>query len=87
MPIINERDLQGSTLRGEEHGATISLILDNSDPGEGPRLHRHPYEEVWVVERGKVTFQVGEESQQAVRVDPAAAVASPAADSRRNRRR
>jgi quercetin dioxygenase-like cupin family protein len=69
MPIINERDLQGSTLRGEEHGATISLILDNSDPGGGPRLHRHPYDEIWVVERGNVTFQAGEESLQAVAGD------------------
>lgn len=69
MPIIKESDLEGATLRGEECGASISLILDNSDPGGGPRLHRHPYDEIWVVERGDVTFQVGEETQQAVAGD------------------
>jgi hypothetical protein len=42
MPVINEGQLQTGSLKGARHGATISLILDHSEPGQGPRLHRHP---------------------------------------------
>jgi mannose-6-phosphate isomerase-like protein (cupin superfamily) len=65
MPIIPAATLKRSTLRGEEHGATISLILDDSDPGQGPRLHRHTYDETWVIIDGQLTFQVGDERVQA----------------------
>lgn len=65
MPIINESELEGATLRGEDSGATVSLILDHSEPGQGPRLHRHPYDETWVVIDGSLTFQVDDNQQQA----------------------
>jgi len=65
MPVINVSALTGSTLKGVDYGATISLILDRSEPGHGPRLHRHPYDEVWVVQEGSLTFQVGEDQLQA----------------------
>lgn len=42
MSIINAATLETGNLKGAEHGATISLILDESEPGHGPRLHRHP---------------------------------------------
>ncbi len=61
MPIINVESLEDRHLRGAEHGAAISLILDRSEPGQGPRLHRHPYDETWVVQEGHLTFQLGEE--------------------------
>jgi mannose-6-phosphate isomerase-like protein (cupin superfamily) len=61
MPIIDTGTLEDNTLRGDDHGATVSLILDNSGPGGGPRLHKHPYDETWVVERGELVFQLGEE--------------------------
>ena len=64
MTIIPAGTLKGDTLRGEEHGATISLILDDSQPGHGPRLHRHPYDETWVVQDGNLTFQLGDERFQ-----------------------
>jgi mannose-6-phosphate isomerase-like protein (cupin superfamily) len=60
MPVITADARQGSSLKGADHGATISLILDHSDPGQGPRLHRHPYDETWVVHEGSLTFQLGE---------------------------
>jgi len=69
MPILNPSSLDNGNLKGADHGATISLILDHSEPGEGPRLHRHPYDETWVVQEGNLTFQYGEERQQATAGD------------------
>jgi quercetin dioxygenase-like cupin family protein len=61
MPLIKAGTLPTGNLKGEEHGATVSLILDDSEPGQGPRLHRHPYDETWVVIEGNLTFQAGDE--------------------------
>ena len=48
---------------GAEHGdVPFSITLVHSEPGVGPKLHRHPYAEVFVVESGQATFQLGEES-------------------------
>lgn len=53
----------GYTFRGSEHGGVpVSIIVDRSRPGEGPALHRHPYDEVWVVEQGEITFTAGDRS-------------------------
>ncbi|MFL5863243.1 MAG: cupin domain-containing protein [Solirubrobacteraceae bacterium] len=60
MPFIHPYDLDGSTLRGEEYGASVSLILDESEPGQGPRLHRHAHDETWVIQEGTISLQVGE---------------------------
>lgn len=43
-------------------GAGISLILEStSREGVGPRLHRHPYAETFVIRRGSAVFTVGTE--------------------------
>jgi quercetin dioxygenase-like cupin family protein len=48
---------------GAEHGDTpFSVILVHSRPGIGPKLHRHPYAEVFIVEAGQATFRIGDES-------------------------
>lgn len=48
---------------GAEHGEVpFSVILVHSRPGVGPKLHRHPYAEVFVVESGQATFQIGDET-------------------------
>ena len=65
MPVINANMLQTGRVEGAAHGATISLILDHSEPGQGPRLHRHPYDETWVVQEGHLTFQLGDTRYQA----------------------
>jgi mannose-6-phosphate isomerase-like protein (cupin superfamily) len=69
MPIVNADALGTGNLTGEDHGATISLILDRSEPGDGPRLHRHPYDETWVVIDGDLTFQAGDQQLHAGRGD------------------
>ena len=46
---------------GADHGdVPFSLILVHSRPGVGPKLHRHPYPEVFVIESGQATFRIGE---------------------------
>lgn len=47
---------------GHEHGAGVSFFLTRNRPGTGPDLHRHPYEETFVVQGGEARFTVGEET-------------------------
>jgi mannose-6-phosphate isomerase-like protein (cupin superfamily) len=62
-------------LVGAEHGdVPFSVILVHSRPGVGPKLHRHPYAEVFVVEAGRATFRIGEET---IVVDAGHVVVSP----------
>ena len=63
--IIDLDDLEQSRhsheFVGAEHGEVpFSVILVHSEPGVGPKLHRHPYAEVFVVESGQATFQLGD---------------------------
>lgn len=45
---------------GAEHGEVpFCVILVHSQPGVGPKLHRHPYAEVFIVEAGEATFRMG----------------------------
>jgi mannose-6-phosphate isomerase-like protein (cupin superfamily) len=34
----------------------------DAPPGGGPKLHRHPYEEVFIVQEGTATFTAGDET-------------------------
>jgi len=68
--VIDMSDLaHGGTsyeFEGHRHGGTgVSFIVVDAPPGGGPRLHRHPYEEVFVVQEGDVTFTVGDETVEA----------------------
>jgi len=48
--------------RGARHGAgDVSFIWVVMRPGEGPRLHQHPYAETFIVLEGEATFTVGDE--------------------------
>jgi quercetin dioxygenase-like cupin family protein len=47
---------------GAEHGdVPFSVILVHSAPGAGPKVHRHPYPEVFIVESGQATFRLGDD--------------------------
>src|SRR5690348_29384 len=50
---------------GADHGAELTLILVNVETGHGPNLHRHPYEEIFVVHAGTGRFVVDESEVQA----------------------
>ncbi len=62
--IINKDELQNSgnatEFEGYLHGDTeISFILVDMQPGEGVRLHQHPYQEVFIIQEGIATYTVG----------------------------
>lgn len=62
-------------LVGADHGdVPFSLILVHSPPGAGPKVHRHPYAEVFIVESGQATFLLGD---QTVVVDAGHVVIGP----------
>lgn len=45
---------------GFEHGAGVSFFLTRTKPATGPDLHRHPYEETFIVQDGEARFVIGE---------------------------
>jgi quercetin dioxygenase-like cupin family protein len=66
---LSVADLPGSErasrFEGRDHGATVSFFLGRFPPGTGPRLHRHPYEETFIIEEGSATFTVDGETVEA----------------------
>jgi mannose-6-phosphate isomerase-like protein (cupin superfamily) len=54
-----------STFNGHQHGAQVSFFLSHNKPDTGPKLHRHPYEETFIVQEGDVLFTVGERTIEA----------------------
>ncbi|HYZ27811.1 MAG TPA: cupin domain-containing protein [Thermoleophilaceae bacterium] len=48
---------------GEQLGAGVCVIVVEMEPGGRVRLHRHPYEEVFVVREGEATFTLGDEER------------------------
>ena len=52
-------------VQGYNHNAAVSVIVVDVPPGGGPRLHRHPYEEVFVIQNGTATFTAGDETIEA----------------------
>ncbi len=68
--IIDLADLpHGETsfeFQGHHYGdASVSFILVDAPPGSGPKLHKHPYEEVFIVQEGTVTFTAGDDLVEA----------------------
>ena len=59
--MVFERDqLTDAELQGHEaDGVNVSLIFVDNGPGQGPRLHRHPYHEIFIILEGQTTFTVG----------------------------
>jgi mannose-6-phosphate isomerase-like protein (cupin superfamily) len=54
------RDVISRDFIGERHGAVgACVIFVDAAPGEGPRLHRHPYVELLIVLEGKAAFRDG----------------------------
>jgi mannose-6-phosphate isomerase-like protein (cupin superfamily) len=47
-------------LVGDDYGVPACVIFVDAAPGEGPRLHRHPYAELFFTLEGEATFTDGE---------------------------
>ena len=66
MPtLVSIADLPGNLIgrfEGREHGSSVSFFIGTFDAGTGPGLHRHPYDETFIVEAGSATFTVGDET-------------------------
>jgi quercetin dioxygenase-like cupin family protein len=67
MGILNRKDLPGSKTSSKFEGylhenTNVSFFLSESPPGFGPPLHVHPYEEIFIVQAGTLTFTVGEDT-------------------------
>jgi quercetin dioxygenase-like cupin family protein len=59
-------DIPGSArarkFQGKDHGVSMSFFISRHAPGEGPVLHRHPYEETFICQSGTCRFTVGDET-------------------------
>jgi mannose-6-phosphate isomerase-like protein (cupin superfamily) len=64
MQILEQSQLPERELEGVEHGVGVSIILVEAQPGRGPALHRHAYEEVFIVQEGRATFTAGDEERE-----------------------
>jgi mannose-6-phosphate isomerase-like protein (cupin superfamily) len=63
--MIEVSDLPGNLIgrfEGRDHGASISFFIGTFDEGTGPSLHRHPYDETFIVEAGSATFTIADET-------------------------
>lgn len=55
-------DIWQGELQCGPFGANICLIFNYLDaPGGGPRLHKHPYAETFIIRQGRGLFTVGED--------------------------
>jgi mannose-6-phosphate isomerase-like protein (cupin superfamily) len=62
--ILNLDDLpDGGDFEGYLHGEIpATFIWVHMKPGDGPRLHLHPYPEIFIVIEGEARYTVGDES-------------------------
>ena len=63
--VIRQDDLPFSVIArefvGDDHGGVgICFLLVDAEPGQGPGLHKHPYEEVFIVQEGRGAFTIGD---------------------------
>ena len=82
MHVVNVSDLpagegtRSRSLEGVEVGAVdLSIIFVDLDPGRGPRLHRHAYPEVFVIQEGRARYTAGDEQRD---VGPGDVIVVPA---------
>lgn len=68
MKIIDTKTIrspngEAATFQGFEHGANTSFFIVNFSPGKGPKGHRHPYEETFIILDGEIEAIVDGETQ------------------------
>ena len=80
MQIIRAADLPHDRIThdfvGRDHGGIpFTFLIVDAAPGDGPKLHRHQYPEVFIILEGEMTATVDDETG---RVDPGNVVIVPA---------
>lgn len=77
--VLKRDDLPWSEIAheliGADYGTRICLIFVDAPPGCGPRLHKHPYEEIFISLEGTAAFTIGDEQ---LRAGPGEVVIVPA---------
>jgi mannose-6-phosphate isomerase-like protein (cupin superfamily) len=67
LQVIDQAALPNGNFDGYLFGSGVSIFLERiTDDGVGPRLHRHPYSETFVIRSGRALFTVAGEEIQAV---------------------
>ena len=60
--VLSVEDLRSTRtaarFEGGRHGSTVSFFITDHPPGSKVDLHRHPYEETFIVRGGNATFTV-----------------------------
>jgi mannose-6-phosphate isomerase-like protein (cupin superfamily) len=73
MTLLSQESLPFSRIArelvGADHGAGVCVPFVDAPPGDGPGLHRHPYEELFIIAEGRCTFFVGDDEFEAVAGD------------------
>jgi quercetin dioxygenase-like cupin family protein len=69
MKIIDIDSLKPSgqevaTFQGSRHGANASFFIVHFSPGKGPKKHRHPYEETFIILEGQIEAIVDGETKR-----------------------
>ena len=72
-----DRPTAGS-FEGAAHGSDVSFFVVDMAPGEGPKLHLHPYSETFLLQEGSARFELGDESIDATAGDVLVAPAQTA---------
>jgi len=63
--MIEVADLPGNLIgrfEGRDYGSSVSFFIGTFRAGTGPSLHRHPYDETFIVEAGSATFTIEDDT-------------------------
>ena len=68
--VVNKDELRNNASSSEFEGylhadTDVSFILVDMQPGEGVRLHKHPYKEIFIIQEGVATYVIGATTLQA----------------------
>ncbi|MDQ4404928.1 cupin domain-containing protein [Rhizobium sp. AN63] len=59
---VEKESVWQGEFEGSVFGANVSVMFYTTDEiGRGPKLHKHPYDEVFIVRQGRALFTVGEQ--------------------------
>jgi mannose-6-phosphate isomerase-like protein (cupin superfamily) len=70
LQVISQDQLPLSSIArelvGDDHGGIgVCIIFVDAPPGGGPGMHKHPYEEIFILQEGEATFTAGDEERRA----------------------